>query len=198
MEQQSDSQSDQLQRLSLGWKELQDTVLTLNLAVAQIEMSMKDGDHSVTTLINSFTTLSGCTQVIDSVSAEIPDQSAEESDLRTIRETIQTNTDLVTEKVAAAINAFQFYDKLTQRLSHVSSSLSALAGIVSNQEHIASHEEWHRLREQIRDTYSMIDEASMFEAIMSGASIEEAIQIATQGKSRPADEEDNTGEVDLF
>lgn len=28
--------------LSLGWKELQDTVLTLNLAVAQIEMSMKD------------------------------------------------------------------------------------------------------------------------------------------------------------
>ncbi len=193
-----DQQNNEKLLASMGWKELQDTVLTLNLAVAQIEMSMKDGDHSVSTLINSFTTLSGCTQVIDSVSAEIPDHPTEETDCRTIRESVQINVDLISEKIAAAIVAFQFYDKLTQRLSHVSTSLTSLVGIVSNQEMVGSHQQWHELREQIRKTYSMVDEASMYEAIMAGKEIKEAIQIATQGKVRPADEEDNTESVDLF
>lgn len=35
----------------MGWDELRNTVLTLNLSVAQIEMSMRDGDQSVSTLI---------------------------------------------------------------------------------------------------------------------------------------------------
>lgn len=183
---------------SLGWKELQDTVLTLNLAVAQIQMSMKDGDHSVSTLIDSFTTLSGCVQVIDSASSEIPDQPTSETDCRTIRETVQTNVDLVAEKVGAAIVAFQFYDKLTQRLSHVSTSLTALSQLVADQEHVESHDDWHNLREQIRKVYSMVDEASMYEAIMQGEEIEAALKIATQQQDRPADENDNSGEVDLF
>jgi hypothetical protein len=182
----------------LGWKELQDTVLTLNLAVAQIQMSMRDGDHSVSTLIDSFTTLSGCVQVIDSASSEIPDQPAPETDCRSIRETVQTNVDLVAEKVGAAIVAFQFYDKLTQRLSHVSTSLTALSELVSEQDHIESHEEWHKLREQIRKIYSMVDEASMYEAIMQGENLETALKIATQHQQRPADESNNSGEVDLF
>ncbi len=195
MDQQSGTESE---KLSLGWKELQETVLTLNLAVAQIKMSMKDGDHSVSTLIDSFTTLSGCVQVIDSASSEIPDQPTVETDCRAIRETVQTNVDLVAEKVGAAIVAFQFYDKLTQRLSHVSSSLTALSGLVSDQEHIESHEDWHNLREQIRKIYSMVDEASMYDAIMQGENLETALKIATQSQERPADENDNSGEVDLF
>ena len=194
MEQQENSGNDH----SLGWKELQDTVLTLNLAVAQIEMSMKDGNHSVSTLIDSFTGLSGCVQVIESASSEIPDRPEPTTDCRSIRETVQTNVYIVSEKVGAAIVAFQFYDKLTQRLSHVSSSLVALAEIVSNEGETASHEEWHHLREQIRDTYSMVDEASMFEAIMQGEDIHAAIQQASQNKLRPVDEVDNSGEVDLF
>lgn len=193
-----DQQSNDGAVHSLGWKELQDTVLTLNLAVAQIQMSMKDGDHSVSTLIDSFTTLSGCVQVIDSASSEIPDQPTSETDCRTIRETVQTNVDLVAEKVGAAIVAFQFYDKLTQRLSHVSTSLTALSQLVADQEHVESHDDWHNLREQIRKVYSMVDEASMYEAIMQGEEIEAALKIATQQQDRPADENDNSGEVDLF
>lgn len=193
-----DQQNQDSESLSLGWKELQETVLTLNLAVAQIEMSMKDGDHSVSTLIDSFTTLSGCVQVIDSASSEIPDKPTSETDCRTIRETVQTNVDLVAEKVDAAIVAFQFYDKLTQRLSHVNKSLIALTGIVSDGEEIESHAKWHNLREQIRKIYSMVDEASMYDAIMQGEDIATALQIATQHQARPADEKDNSGEVDLF
>jgi hypothetical protein len=173
-------------------------VLTLNLAVAQIEMSMNDGDHSVSTLIDSFTTLSGCVQVIDSASAEIPDKPTAETDCRSIRETVQVNVDLVAEKVDAAIVAFQFYDKLTQRLSHVNRSLIALSGLVSDGEHVESHEDWHALREQIRKIYSMVDEASMYDAIMQGENLETALQVAMQHRERPADEKDNSGEVDLF
>ena len=196
MDQQKEDSDDR----SLGWKELQDTVLTLNLAVAQIQMSMKDGNLSVSTLIGSFPSLSGCVQVIDSASAEIPDQPGPSTNCRSIRETVQTNVDLVSEKVGAAIVAFQFYDKLTQRLSHVSSSLIGLSELVSDSKEVASpsHQQWHELREQIRQTYSMVDEASMYEAIMDGEDIQTAIQLASQNKERKADEVDNSGEVDLF
>ncbi len=183
---------------SLGWEELRETVLMLNLAVAQIEMSMKDGDHSVSTLIDSFTTMSGCMQVIDSASSEIPDEMNEDTDCRSIRETIQANGDLVTEKTAAAIVAFQFYDKLTQRLSHVSTSLTDLTKLVADPKQIDAHDRWNELRERIRKTYSMVDEASMYEAIMQGKSIEEAVSRATDNRDRAADESNNSGEVDLF
>lgn len=194
MDQQSIDSDDR----SLGWKELQDTVLTLNLAVAQIKMSMNDGDNSVSTLIDSFTSLSGCVQVIESASSEIPDQPGPSTNCRAIRETVQTNVDLVSEKVGAAIVAFQFYDKLTQRLSHVSTSLTALAELVAVSGDSIPHEQWHDLREQIRQTFSMVDEASMYDAIMDGEAVEAAIDIACRKRDRPADEVDNSGEVDLF
>ncbi len=195
-----DKTMDETIEHTMGWQELRETVLMLNLAVAQIEMSMRDGDHSVSTLIDSFTTMSGCIRAIGTASSEIPDQVNEETNCKAIRETIQTNGELVAGKTAAAIIAFQFYDKLTQRLSHVSSSLGELTRIVSSATMIGDHGQWDTLRERIRKTYSMVDEATMYDAIMRGESIEEAVTIAmAAGYGDVEDEEDRaSGEVDLF
>jgi len=120
----------------MTWSQIRETVLMLNLAVAQIEMSMKDGDQSVNTLIDSFTTMSGSIQVIELAANDLPDDSQDKGYLSRIRDVITSNSEMVSLKMQEAIVAFQFYDKLTQRLSHVSSSLSALAVLVSDPQKI--------------------------------------------------------------
>ena len=41
----------------LDWSQLKETVLMINLAIAQIKQSMNDGNASVDTLASSFTAL---------------------------------------------------------------------------------------------------------------------------------------------
>ena len=49
---------DQQADYALGSKEVQQTILILNLSVAQIDLSITEGDKSVNTLIDSFTYMS--------------------------------------------------------------------------------------------------------------------------------------------
>lgn len=187
----------------MTWSQIRETVLMLNLAVAQIEMSMKDGDQSVNTLIDSFTTMSGSIQVIELAAKDLPDDSSDGTPdagyLSRIRDVITSNSEMVSLKMQEAIVAFQFYDKLTQRLSHVSSSLSALAVLVSDPQKIYSIYEWQGLQEKIRATYSMEDEQQMFKAILSGSSVTEALELMHSEMRVRIENEDESGEdVELF
>jgi len=74
------------------------------------------------------------------------------------------------------IQAFQFYDKLTQRLSHVSHSLDALGNLVSDSEKLYNPIEWSLLQEKIISKYSMPAEHHMFELVMQGKSVEEILK----------------------
>jgi len=183
----------------MTWSQIRETVLMLNLAVAQIEMSMKDGDQSVNTLIDSFTTMSGSIQVIELAANDLPDDSQDKGYLSRIRDVITSNSEMVSLKMQEAIVAFQFYDKLTQRLSHVSSSLSALAVLVSDPQKIYSIYEWQGLQEKIRATYSMEDEQQMFKAILSGSSVTEALEVMHSEMQVRIENEAESGEdVELF
>jgi hypothetical protein len=77
--------------------------------------------------------------------------------------------------VHQAIIAFQFYDKLVQRLAHVSHSLGSLSELVSDQRRIFSPYEWVGLQEKIRSRYSTVDEVAMFEAVLNGMPVQDAI-----------------------
>ncbi|MBT3348628.1 MAG: hypothetical protein HOD89_00220 [Thiotrichales bacterium] len=179
----------------MGWDELRNTVLTLNLSVAQIEMSMRDGDQSVSTLIESFTTLAHSMRDIG-VTVDGLDDSESDSN---IKGEIKESVNVASSKVSAAVIAFQFYDKLSQRLTHVSSSLTTLINLVSDKEQIDSHNSWKELRERIRKTFIMVDEASVYEQIIDGVSIEKAIEkaLVERDNEKDKDKEDD-GDIDLF
>ena len=112
----------------LDWSQIRETVLMLNLAVAHIENAMKDGDESVNTLANSFTTMIGNTEVIRLAMESLDDGNEKMA--------IRENCEEIHNKMQSAIIAFQFYDKLTQRISHVANSLSALGDLVGNADHV--------------------------------------------------------------
>ena len=160
----------------LGWSQVRETVLMLGLAVAQIESAMKDGNESIDVLADSFTSMYGHIQRIER-DAEGLDGHANEAGIgESIRKTCKT----VSAKMQHVIVAMQFYDKLAQRMSHVSHSMEALAELISDLSRIYNPGEWVSLQEKIKSRYTLEAERVMFEAIMKGASINEALAASAE------------------
>jgi hypothetical protein len=158
----------------LDWSQVRETILMLNLATARIEYCMRDGDDSVNALANSFTNMAGHVAAIRSAL----DQVWEKGDApKELKEGVIGNCEDISSKMHNAIMAFQFYDKLVQRLAHISRSMSALASLVSDPVRLYSPFEWKGLQEKIRSQYSMSDEIKMFDAVLEGASIEEIVKL---------------------
>lgn len=160
----------------LDWSQIRETMLMLALAVAQIEMSMRDSDGSVEVLSNSFTSMVGQVKMIEKTTAALPD-TAETADARAA---IIGSCTMVSEMMLAAIVAFQFYDKLTQRLGHVSSSLGTLADLISDVRRLYNPYEWLGLQEKIKSRYTMEEERLMFDAIMQGKTVKQALNLYVQ------------------
>lgn len=168
----------------LDWSQVRETVLMLNLAVAQIAHSLQDGDESISTLGDSFTTIVGNVEMARSAAQQLANSGEKTAILENCAEASQ--------KIQQAIVAFQFYDRLSQRLSHVAKSLSSLGNLVSDQSRLYSPYEWRGLQEKIKSRYTLETERRMFEAILNGATVEEAMSLIDEEKG------DDEHEVELF
>lgn len=171
------------ERPDLDWSQVRETVRMLNLAVAQTEMSMKEGDDSVDTLTDAFTTMVARVQVIEKMAKSDDDIDAKQ---------IVEQCEAVTGEMQHVIQAFQFYDKLTQRLSHVSHSLDALGNLVSDSAKLYNPIEWSLLQEKIISKYSMPAEHHMFELVMQGKSVEEILKHVNPSS------QSNEDDIELF
>ncbi|KUJ71569.1 hypothetical protein [Thiomicrospira sp. WB1] len=162
---------------ALGAKEVQETILMLNLSVAQIELSINEGDHSVNTLIDSFTYMSQHLEAIEQSSQKIAHLSDQVDGMAEHNASLLSQTSELSEKMHQAIIAFQFYDKLSQRLNHVSVGLSGLAEIVSHEMHAKDQAQWESFRQAVRKGTSMQEEEELFELIFDKkCPVDEAIE----------------------
>jgi hypothetical protein len=174
--------SSTAEKPDLDWSQVIETVRMLNLAVAQIEMSMKEGEDSVDTLTGVFTNTANKVKQIEALVAD--SQGANSSE-------VLSQCQEITQQMQYAILAFQFYDKLTQRLSHVSDSLNNLGSLVSDNSRLYNPNEWLGLQHDISSKYSMPAEHEMFEKIMQGMSVREIIE------QTPAHKHDDD-DIELF
>lgn len=168
----------------LDWSQVKETVKLLSVSVTQVETGMKDGDKSVTTLTESFTSLVDHMNSINGIvnSLEANDQNQKVLD----------HCSQMSEKIQTSIVAFQFYDRLQQSLSHVASSLKGLSDLVSTPERLYNPMEWQNFQHEIRERYTMESEKVMFDAILQGKSVGEAVELA---KNADQQNEDN---IELF
>jgi len=150
---------------ALGEKEVQETILVLNLSVAQIELSITEGDNSVNTLIDSFIFMSNHIESIQESSRIIAEISENVEELKQHNDSLLLQTGDLAEKMQQAIMAFQFYDKLSQRLGHVSKGLIGLSEIVSNGMHVTDESHWKTFKENVRKGTTMREEEELFELI---------------------------------
>ncbi len=185
---------------ALGSKEVQQTILILNLSVAQIDLSITEGDNSVNTLIDSFTYMSKHIEQIQQAGSRIAEISSDIEGMETHNSVLLNEAGELSQKMQQAVIAFQFYDKLSQRLEHVSHGLSGLAEIVSHEMRVKNAEEWEAFKASVRKGTTMREEEELFELIFDQhVPAEEAIDIMKDRmRKRMTEEDEQEDEVEFF
>ena len=168
----------------LDWSQVRETVKLFTVSVMQVETCMKNGDASVNSLTESFTSLVAHMNSINEILLSIEHSDKTEAALNYCTET--------TEKIQISIVAFQFYDRLQQSLSHVAEGLKGLSLLVKSLNVCTTRMNGRNFSHEIRGRYTMESEKIMFDAIVQGKSIEQTIQLAAKA------EETGENEIEFF
>ncbi len=161
------------QQPDLDWSQIRETIMMLGLAIGQIEIAMRDSNESVNVLTSSFTSMFEHLQMIENASKKLPDDPF----TLPLKQAIEADSRTVSVKMQEAIIAFQFYDKLTQRLGHVSHGIEQLASLIDDKSKLFNPNEWVKLQQDIQSKYTMEEERIMFNALVNGSSIHEALEM---------------------
>ncbi|WP_086931484.1 hypothetical protein [Agarilytica rhodophyticola] len=177
-----------------NWSHVSETVNMLYLAVCQIETTMTDANDSVDTLTKSFTHLANHTRDV----GHHVENVTEKEDFQDVKEEIAQTTDEIQDNISQAIQAFQFYDRVCQRIDHVARSLEKVSELLSDEDSLAKRPHWKKVQDQIKSSYTMEAERIMFEFIMRGGSVKEALEIYRHHFSAEPEDSNDADEIELF
>lgn len=167
----------------IAWTPEQQIARMLELCEAQMESALSESDVAMDALIKSFAGLIEAGQSLGAANEKTPADLAQQ-------------LDALRKQTAAAVVAFQFYDKLNQRLGHVRYSLSALAMFVCEPAKSHERDQWRRLFSTLRRLYRTEEERELFKLMVEGATAEQAREHIQQStltlRSAP------TGEIEIF
>ncbi|PCK10126.1 MAG: hypothetical protein COA42_00595 [Alteromonadaceae bacterium] len=176
------------------WSHISETINMLYLAVCQIETTMHEANQSVDTLTSSFTKLANHTF---SVSEQINDLH-KVSQLASFKKDIAHTATELQANIGSSVEAFQFYDRVCQRIDHVARSLEKVSNLLNDEKNIEKQNAWKRVQEEIKGSYTMEAERIMFEYIMRGGSVAEALDIYNHQFSADKDKASDGDEIELF
>lgn len=172
------------------WTPEQQIAHMLELCEAQMESALAESDQAVEVLVKAFTGLAMATRSLKDVAHDLPPEWREK-----IEQRIQERVGSLQEEMSSAVIAFQFYDKLTQRLGHVRYSLTSLAMFVCNRAQTSEREQWQKLFATLRRLYRTQEEREIFQLMVQGVSAEEARAQAEEHNPRTVEE---SGDIELF
>ncbi len=163
----------------LDWSQIRETVVMINVAIARIQHAMDDGSDSVAALTESFMSMIAAVKDVHNVAETLGDGDAKHS--------ILEDCEHIEQRTQAAIVAFQFYDRLTQRLHHCSNSLHALNELISRQDRLYNPNAWANLQAQVRARFTLDSDQKLLAAVLAGTPIDEAIaQLDTDNSKEDA------------
>lgn len=176
----------------VNWSQISETMTLLALAIVQINHSIQDSNGSVDNLTSSFTKIADKASTLTHYFDENKDSLPVE-----ISEAVQT----IDLEIKKAIIAFQFYDRLSQRMEHVEENLERMGHLISDSQERYKASAWKGLQNQIKSSYTMEAERIMFDYILAGHSISEALEIyhthfITNDEKPEA--ENNDEDIELF
>lgn len=179
----------------LNWSQVRETISMLCLAMAQIETSLNDSSKSVDVLTETFTEIAGDAQTLIKTL-----QNAESGDdMLAAKADMMEKANSVLAKMNHAVVAFQFYDRLSQKLGHVNQSLNHLGDVISDSSRLYNPGEWNKIQSEIRSNYTMECERLMFDLIMKGATIREALELYRhEFDLLDVAEDDSDDDIELF
>ncbi|MBT3308634.1 MAG: hypothetical protein HN382_03890 [Gammaproteobacteria bacterium] len=173
----------------LDWSQVRETVRMFRVGVSAIEYSMSTGDESISTLIEAFTKMNTYMKEIKQIARDVDggDQPEQPEGYEQMLTQLDGKCDMVINDLRSAVISFQFYDRLTQQLNHIASSLDNTADLVGDQNRIFNPTEWSTLQKQVYGSFTMEEGKILFEALLAGDSKEIAINKAKEYGNRDAD-----------
>jgi hypothetical protein len=173
----------------VNWSPQQQTARMLALCEAQMEAATQDSDAAVDTLVTAFTDLMNAVRdlgTMSKVNATDPGQSQALDD-------INNRCSQLSSQVAAAVMAFQFYDKLSQRLGHVRYSLSTMALFICDRSNSQRPEHWEKLLSTLGRLYRTAEERAIFDSIAG------SLSLTVNNSEEPLSKElSDAGSIELF
>jgi len=165
----------------------QEITQSLELAIAQIDMALKEADTSVIELIGAMTSMTSQLNRIEAKTDKL--RQFPELD-GTILE-IEKNCKQAEFDMQQAVVAFQFYDRLSQRFLHVHENLAAVAEVIKapDQQHAAL---WHNLHKKVRSVYSLEQEQRLYQNSLAGSSV------GNTNKQANANMQSTSDDIELF
>jgi len=158
----------------------------LTISAAQLEHAMQAGEDATATLTGSFLEMLEDLQTLSGHLHLLQDSEPGQRALR--------HCTSATNHIHQAVTACQHFDRLQQRLEHVLLGLQYMLQLLECPADQHQAGKWKKLQEELRSRYTMESEKIMFDAILQGKSIAQAIeQAASQG---PADSGNN--KIELF
>ena len=182
---------DALASTLAGWTPEQQIAHMLQLCEAQMESALSESDIAVDALIKAFSGLADTARAFKEVTQSLPPEVQ-----RATADNLDKQVASMTRQVAAAIVAFQFYDKLSQRLGHVRYSLTSLAGFVCNRAQTRQRDQWRELFGALNRLYRTEEERQIFQMMVVGASAQDARDHIHQTTMSLRAE--TSGDVELF
>jgi hypothetical protein len=173
----------------VNWSPQQQTARMLALCEAQMEAATQDSDAAVDTLVAAFTELMNAVRDLTNTSKA---NATDESHTRAADD-INNRCSQLSTQVAAAVMAFQFYDKLSQRLGHVRYSLSTMALFICDRSNSQRPEHWEKLLSTLGRLYRTAEERAIFDSIAGSLSLR--IDASEEPLSK---EMSDAGSIELF
>ncbi|MCB1646321.1 MAG: hypothetical protein KDI36_12755 [Pseudomonadales bacterium] len=181
------SLTSRTEKPDLDWSQVRETVVMLYLSAAQIESAMREGNQSVHDLTDAFTRISAASDKFKKAVTESHDS---------LLDAARVAAADIDQEVQGSVVAFQFHDRITQRLNNVTSALRKLSELIGSSERLYNPAEWRMLQVDIKNGYTMEAERLMFEHIMMGATVEEALAIYEHNFNKD-DEQDQDSDDDI-
>ena len=173
----------------VNWSPQQQTARMLALCEAQMEAATQDSDAAVDTLVTAFTELMNAVRDLGGMSKA----SATDATQSRALDDINNRCTALSGQVAAAVMAFQFYDKLSQRLGHVRYSLSTMALFICDRSNSQRPEHWEKLLSTLGRLYRTAEERAIFDSIAGSLSLK------IDNSEEPLSKElSDAGSIELF
>ena len=162
------------------------------LSAAQIRVAVTESGDNVDSLTQSFREIVSQDKLIRDKIEQLPDDSATQQ----IKDDIAIISTELRANINDAVVAFQFYDRLCQRLDHTSECLRNLSEI-EDHELQSSEDKLIKLRDNVYNHFTMIEERQLFDAVLSSKDFEQAIKDYSLARKKSLEEESDD-DIELF
>jgi len=160
-------------------------VTLLQLAAAQLALSLKETEQPFDNLSKLFIQIVEGYNAIEKLIGSDRQQDVEQ--LKQLHSKTQN-------KVRNAIVDFQFYDRMTQRLQHIMSTIQDAIACIDADKGI-NDDNWQQIFDNIEKSYTMREEVQLFNSIRNGQGFEQAVKLLIE---RTFEKEAVESEIELF